>query len=117
MPLGTSLVAIEIGVLTGHETSVRDFTAQTRHTGIQVVAAEAAVGEVAVFRKWKWLLVSGCECESEISIVVNLCKDGDSEIRECVGKIVMVQWNNCTPFSVFSFNLCNVRRTLRVEHI
>ena len=77
MPLGTSLVAIEIGVLTGHETSVRDFTAQTRHTGIQVVAAEAAVGEVAVFRKWKWLLVNGCKLKTLISTTtefLNLCQ-------------------------------------------
>jgi hypothetical protein len=63
--------------LAGREIFVRDFAAQTRRAGIHGGATEAAVGEVTVIKKWKRLLLSGCECESEIAILVNLCRGGD----------------------------------------
>jgi hypothetical protein len=75
--------------LTSREIFVRDFAAQTRHAGVQGRATEAAVGEVTMIKKWKRLLLSGCECGSEIAILVNLCRGGDRSvivIRDCAEK-------------------------------
>jgi hypothetical protein len=57
----------------------------------------ATLGEVddcTVMKKWKWLLMSGCECKSPISTArafLNSCQDGTNA---SVGSRIMLKNND-----------------------